>query len=269
MARSNLNNIFSLVGVRILAALFFLIGLVLVVGGGWLLSLGGSAYYLLAGAGLVASGAMLWRLRLLGAWIYVGVFAVTVAWALWEVGLNGWALVPRVVAPALLLAFGDRRIPRAGRTSGQAVCACRRRVFHFRRRCVRRRRRPGQPAFTARRCRGGGSRHGRSFAPRGRSRLARLWRHLGAAALFAADADHAATMSASWSGPGCPHRRPARAKGMRAPRPRRSRSATRSISARRKNIMIALDAGDRQAALALRSQGAGQLRFPIPPPAGA
>ncbi|MBU4137091.1 MAG: membrane-bound PQQ-dependent dehydrogenase, glucose/quinate/shikimate family, partial [Alphaproteobacteria bacterium] len=91
--------------VRVLAGVLALIGLVLAVGGAWLLSLGGSFYYLLAGLGLVASAVMLWRLRLLGAWIYVGVFALTVLWALWEVGLNGWALVPRVVAPAVLLAF--------------------------------------------------------------------------------------------------------------------------------------------------------------------
>lgn len=91
--------------VRILAAVFVMIGLVLSIGGGWLLSLGGSPYYLLAGLGLIASGVMLWRLSLLGAWIYAGVFVLTVLWALWEVGLNGWALVPRVVAPAVLLAL--------------------------------------------------------------------------------------------------------------------------------------------------------------------
>ncbi len=121
MARFDRNDTFSLVGVRILAALFFVIGLVLVVGGGGLLSLGGSAYYLLAGAGLVASGAMLWRLRLLGAWIYVGVFAVTVAWAFWEVGLNGWALVPRVVAPALLLALVIAAFPALDARRGRGL----------------------------------------------------------------------------------------------------------------------------------------------------
>lgn len=99
------------VGVRILGAILALIGLVLAIGGGWLLSLGGSPYYLLAGLGLVASGVMLWRLSLLGAWIYIGVFVLTVLWALWEVGLNGWALVPRVVAPAVLLALVIAALP--------------------------------------------------------------------------------------------------------------------------------------------------------------
>lgn len=80
-----------------------LIGLLLAVGGVKLLWLGGSSYYLLAGLGLLASGILLMGQRALGAWVYIGVFAVTIVWALWEVGLDGWALVPRVVAPFVLL----------------------------------------------------------------------------------------------------------------------------------------------------------------------
>lgn len=99
------------VGVRVLATVLALIGLVLAIGGVWLLSLGGSFYYLLAGLGLIASGVLLFRLSLIGAWIYIGVFVLTVLWALWEVGLNGWALVPRVIAPAVLLALVIAALP--------------------------------------------------------------------------------------------------------------------------------------------------------------
>ena len=106
------------IAVRILAGLLIIIGLVLAIGGGWLLSLGGSFYYLLAGLGLIASGVMLWRLTLLGAWIYVGVFVLTVLWALWEVGLNGWALVPRVFAPAVLLVLVIAAFPVLDRRRG-------------------------------------------------------------------------------------------------------------------------------------------------------
>ena len=91
--------------VRGFGILVLLLGVPLLVGGGWLIGLGGSAYYLLAGAGLVVSGWLLFRLRPMGAWIYTGVFIATFAWALWEVGLNGWALVPRLVAPTVIL-FG-------------------------------------------------------------------------------------------------------------------------------------------------------------------
>ena len=64
--------------------------------------LGGSIYYLLAGLGLIASGFLLFRGRTTGAWVYLGVFGLTLVWALWEVGLDGWALVPRVIGPAVL-----------------------------------------------------------------------------------------------------------------------------------------------------------------------
>jgi len=86
-----------------LGLLLAAIGLVLAGGGLWLLVLGGSFYYLAAGLGLVGAGTLLVRGNVVGAWIYLAVYAFTLVWALWEVGLNGWALVPRVVAPTLLL----------------------------------------------------------------------------------------------------------------------------------------------------------------------
>jgi len=88
-----------------LAAVFILVGLPLAVGGVWLLALGGSFYYLPAGLALIISGGLLALGRPLGAWIYTGLYVLTLLWALWEVGLNGWALVPRVVAPTVLMAL--------------------------------------------------------------------------------------------------------------------------------------------------------------------
>lgn len=87
----------------VLGVVIALLGIVLALGGVKLISLDGSWYYLLAGIGLVLSGILLYRQRSLGAWIYVAVCLATVVWALWEVGLDGWALVPRVVAPLVLL----------------------------------------------------------------------------------------------------------------------------------------------------------------------
>jgi len=108
-------------GVMALGAIFALIGLVLAGGGGWLLALGGSPYYLLAGLGLLASGFFLIRQDVTGVWIYVAVWVATLIWALWEVGLNGWALLPRVFAPSVLLvlallAIWPLRPQRQGRT---------------------------------------------------------------------------------------------------------------------------------------------------------
>lgn len=89
-----------------------LIGVVLVGGGIWLVAVGGSAYYALAGAGLVVAGYLLVHRRATGAWVYALVFAATVVWAVWEAGLNGWALVPRVLAPLVLLVLVILATPR-------------------------------------------------------------------------------------------------------------------------------------------------------------
>ena len=101
---------------RILGVVLAPIGLVLLIGGVWLAVLGGSVYYLLAGLGLLASGYLLFRGNPNGAYLYLAVFALTLVWALWEVGLNPWALVPRVIGPAILailvllvLPFADPR----------------------------------------------------------------------------------------------------------------------------------------------------------------
>ncbi len=88
--------------ILLLGALLAGIGLILAAGGIWLAVLGGSIYYLLAGVGLIAAGALLVVGRPLGAYTYLAIFALTVVWALWEVGLDPWALVPRVVGPAVL-----------------------------------------------------------------------------------------------------------------------------------------------------------------------
>jgi quinoprotein glucose dehydrogenase len=79
-----------------------LIGLSLLILGAWLIGLGGTWYYAIAGLGLIISGALLIAGRRLGLWIYALVFVGTVLWALAEVGLDGWKLMPRIVAPAVL-----------------------------------------------------------------------------------------------------------------------------------------------------------------------
>ncbi|CAN5412946.1 membrane-bound PQQ-dependent dehydrogenase, glucose/quinate/shikimate family [soil metagenome] len=87
----------------ILGIVIALIGVVLGAGGAWLVVLGGSPYYLLAGIGMLISGVLLIRQRMLGGWIYAAMFVATLLWAFWEVGANAWALVPRVFAPLLIL----------------------------------------------------------------------------------------------------------------------------------------------------------------------
>ncbi len=84
------------------AFLLVAIGLALLVGGAWLASLGGSFYYILAGCALFAAGIVMLAGSPIGVGIYLLTYLFTWGWALWEVGMNGWALVPRIVAPTIL-----------------------------------------------------------------------------------------------------------------------------------------------------------------------
>src|SRR4051812_9997025 len=77
------------------AAVVALMGLALAAGGFWLILLGGSFYYLIAGISLLAM-AWLLALRRAGAlWIHAALLLGTMAWAVWEVGLDFWSLAPR------------------------------------------------------------------------------------------------------------------------------------------------------------------------------
>ncbi len=87
---------------RIIGILLGLIGLWLAGGGAWLLWLGGSAYYMLAGIGcLVAAWFYVSGKPNSGFLTYLAVFAGTCIWAYSEVGSQFWPLVPRVVGPAV------------------------------------------------------------------------------------------------------------------------------------------------------------------------
>lgn len=87
---------------RLFGLVLFVTGLALAAGGIVLISRGGSFYYLISGIGLLISGVLYMRARLAGIAVYAGVFAFTLVWAIWEVGLDFWPLIPRLFAPAVL-----------------------------------------------------------------------------------------------------------------------------------------------------------------------
>lgn len=95
----------------IVGALLALIGLVLAIGGAWLVLLGGSLFYLLAGLLLCASGYLLIRGRALGVWLYGGAFLLSLGWGVAEAGLDGWALIPFVAGPTVLLILALLTLP--------------------------------------------------------------------------------------------------------------------------------------------------------------
>lgn len=86
-------------------------GLVIAAGGAYLISLGGSWYYLPAGIGLLATAYFLFKRDSSAFWVYLVTYLATLAWALWEAGLNGWAQVPRLVAPTVVLVLVLTTLP--------------------------------------------------------------------------------------------------------------------------------------------------------------
>lgn len=89
--------------IMLLATLLALAALPLIVGGVYLIALGGSWYYAPAGLALLATAYFLFQRSRLAVWIFSATFALTVLWALWESGLNGWAQIPRIFAPFVVL----------------------------------------------------------------------------------------------------------------------------------------------------------------------
>ena len=81
-----------------------LLGVLLLAGGLQLLRLGGSPWYAAAGLALLALAILAWRGHAWAGPGYAAFLLLTCAWALWESGLDAWALTARL---ALLAALGS------------------------------------------------------------------------------------------------------------------------------------------------------------------
>ncbi len=81
---------------RLLALLLVLIGGGLVWLGARLILAGGSFYYAPAGLALLGTAWMLWKQSPRALSVFGGLWVITLLWALWESGLNGWALAARL-----------------------------------------------------------------------------------------------------------------------------------------------------------------------------
>ncbi|WP_301584549.1 glucose/quinate/shikimate family membrane-bound PQQ-dependent dehydrogenase [Halomonas alkaliantarctica] len=86
----------------LLGLLFAIAGIALTIGGARLLSLGGSAYYIIAGVSVFIVGVLLAMRKGAALWLYALTLFATLVWALWEVGLDWWQLVPRVAIVCLI-----------------------------------------------------------------------------------------------------------------------------------------------------------------------
>ena len=77
------------------AIVMALMGVVLLVGGIWLVVLGGSPYYVIAAAALLVTAWLLATGHAAALWLYAALLLGTMIWAVWEVGLDFWSLAPR------------------------------------------------------------------------------------------------------------------------------------------------------------------------------
>lgn len=91
---------------RVLNILFLLIltvvALTLTWLGGHLILLGGSPWYLLSGLWMLATAVLGWRRSATSVPVYWAFLTANLAWALWESGLDGWALAPRLAMPVCM-----------------------------------------------------------------------------------------------------------------------------------------------------------------------
>jgi membrane-bound PQQ-dependent dehydrogenase (glucose/quinate/shikimate family) len=110
-------------------AILGVVGAVLTAGGVVLAVNGGSLYYAVTGLAVLVSAVGLIRKVRYAAWVFGAMLVWTIVWSLWEAGLDDWALMPRLVAPAvvglLFLLPPIRRAAGASRwwVAGPAVAA--------------------------------------------------------------------------------------------------------------------------------------------------
>lgn len=97
-------------GGRLLGLIMALLALGMLAGGIILAFAGGTLFYAIAGAAMLATAVLLWRSSNWATWIYGGLVAAAIGWSLFESGLDVWAMIPRLglfyllFLPLLLLA---------------------------------------------------------------------------------------------------------------------------------------------------------------------
>ncbi|UXH79111.1 membrane-bound PQQ-dependent dehydrogenase, glucose/quinate/shikimate family [Roseateles amylovorans] len=87
---------------RILGGVLLVAGFVLLAAGGWLASVGGSWYYALTGLAWAVIGALMWGRLREAVYVYAACFIASLAWSLWEVGLDWWPLAARMGVPFII-----------------------------------------------------------------------------------------------------------------------------------------------------------------------
>ncbi|MGO1781219.1 MAG: membrane-bound PQQ-dependent dehydrogenase, glucose/quinate/shikimate family [Moraxellaceae bacterium] len=86
---------------KFIAIIMAIFAVPLLIGGAYLLSLGGSPYYVIAGITMLVTAFLLFKRHWSAYGLYTIFIIATMAWALWESGFYWWALAPRVGFPLI------------------------------------------------------------------------------------------------------------------------------------------------------------------------
>lgn len=112
------------VAVVIVGVLFLLLGLGLAAGGGYLIALGGSWFYLPAGLAMAGVGVGLLLRKAWSVWLAWALLIVSAIWAFAEVGTDFWQLVPRSITFLVVALVATLAAPTLLRKNGARALAC-------------------------------------------------------------------------------------------------------------------------------------------------
>lgn len=84
--------------ILVIGCILTLLGVALAAGGVWLITLGGSWFYLVAGAAMAAVGILLIRRRAAALTVALALLVVAALWSWYEAGSDFWSWVPRIIA---------------------------------------------------------------------------------------------------------------------------------------------------------------------------
>lgn len=110
-------------GCFVLGLVFLATGLFFVIGGGKLLSLGGSPYFLIAGIFILISAIQFFRRKSSAVLIFTLVFVGSALWAVLDAGLNFWPLVSRLMTLAGFLLLAMITLPALRKHEGKPSAA--------------------------------------------------------------------------------------------------------------------------------------------------
>lgn len=109
----------------LLATILLLLGIAMAAGGGYLVYLGGSGYFLITGIVIIVAAFLIFRHSPLGIWLFALSVLGTFAWSLWEINAKGWLpvwqvdLMARTGLLAVLMALALILLPVLQRRAGK------------------------------------------------------------------------------------------------------------------------------------------------------